>query len=54
LTCVVPATYYIEILNGIYLKNLTLAQMWPNYLVLIGMFLFLGVLNVIFMKKEGL
>lgn len=53
-TCIVPATYYIEILNGIYLKNLTLAQMWPSYLVLIGMFVFLGVLNVIVMKKEGL
>jgi len=53
LTCVVPATYYIEILNGIYLKNLTLAEMWPNYLVLIGMFVFLVLLNMVFMKKEG-
>jgi ABC-2 type transport system permease protein len=53
LTCVVPATYYIEILNGIYLKNLTLAEMWPNYLVLLGMLLFLMLLNLVFMKKEG-
>ena len=54
LTCVVPATYYIEILNGIYLKNLTLAQMWPNYLVLTGMFAFLMLLNLIVIKREGL
>ncbi len=54
LTCVVPATYYIEILNGIYLKNLTLTQMWPSFLVLAGMFLFLGLLNLVFIKKEGL
>jgi ABC-2 type transport system permease protein len=53
LTCIVPATYYIEILNGIYLKNLTLAQMWPNYLVLTGMFLVLVLLNMLFLKKEG-
>lgn len=54
LTCIVPATYYIEILNGIYLKNLTLAQMWPNYLVLTGMFAFLMLLNLMVMKREGL
>jgi len=53
LTCIVPATYYIEILNGIYLKNLTLAQMWPAFFVLTGMFVFLGFLNLMFMKKEG-
>ena len=37
LTCIVPATYYIEILNGIYLKNLTMTQLWPSFLVLVGM-----------------
>jgi ABC-2 type transport system permease protein len=54
LTGIVPATYYIEILSGIYLKNLTLAQMWPSYLVLTGMFVFLMLLNLLVMKKEGL
>lgn len=54
LTNIVPATYYIEILNGIYLKNLTLAQMWPNYLVLAGMLLLLAAANVMVMKREGL
>jgi ABC-2 type transport system permease protein len=54
LTCVVPATYYIEILSGIYLKDLTLARMWPSFLVLTGMFVFLMLLNLIAMKREGL
>jgi ABC-2 type transport system permease protein len=54
LTNIVPATYYIEILNGIYLKNLTLTQMWPSYLVLTGMLLILATMNVIAMKREGL
>jgi len=54
LTGIVPATYFIDILNGIYLKNLTLAQMWPSYLVLTGMFLLLATLNFIALKREGL
>jgi len=54
LTGIVPATYYIEILNGIYLKNLALAQMWPNYLVLAGMLLLLAAANFMVMKREGL
>jgi ABC-2 type transport system permease protein len=54
LTGIVPATYYIEILNGIYLKNLTLSQMWPNYLVLAGMLLILAMMNFIALKREGL
>ena len=54
LTSIVPATYYIDILNGIYLKNLTLTQMWPSYLVLTGMFLLLATLNFIALKREGL
>jgi ABC-2 type transport system permease protein len=54
LTGIVPATYYIDILNGIYLKNLTLTQMWPSYLVLTGMFLLLATLNFIALKREGL
>jgi ABC-2 type transport system permease protein len=54
LTGIVPATYYIDILSGIYLKNLTLAQMWPSYLVLTGMFVVLMILNLMVLKKEGL
>ena len=54
LTNIVPATYYIEILSGIYLKNLTLLQMGPSYLVLAGMLLVLAAANIVVMKREGL
>jgi ABC-2 type transport system permease protein len=54
LTYIVPATYYIEILSGIYLKNLGLAQMWTSFAVLAVMFLVLAGVNGILLKKEGL
>jgi len=53
-TYIIPATYYIDILNGLYLRNLSLPYLWPSYLVLFLMFLFLSVLNIIVLKKEGL
>jgi len=53
-TYIVPATYYIDILSGIYLRNLGLSHLWPNLLVLTGMFTILAVLNVIVLKREGL
>ena len=54
LTNIVPATYYIDILSGIYLKNLGLVQLWQNFLVLAFMFTILTVMNVVILKKEGL
>ncbi|MCK7493661.1 MAG: hypothetical protein MZW92_21765 [Comamonadaceae bacterium] len=27
-----PATYYIDILNGLYLRDLAFAQLWPSFL----------------------
>ena len=54
LTRVVPATYFIDILNGLYLRNIGLKLLWPSYLVLVGMFGFLCVLNLIVLKREGL
>ncbi|UCF94060.1 MAG: ABC transporter permease, partial [Desulfobacterales bacterium] len=51
---IVPATYYIDILNGLYLRNLTFIRLWPNYLVLALMFLLLTGLNLAALKKEGL
>ena len=53
-TYIVPATYYIDILSGIYLRNLGLSHLWPNLLVLTGMFSILAALNVIVLKREGL
>jgi ABC-2 type transport system permease protein len=51
---IVPATYFIDILNGLYLRNLGLVHLWPSYLVLAAMFALLTLLNVVMLKKEGL
>ncbi|MFA7683589.1 MAG: ABC transporter permease [Syntrophales bacterium] len=53
LTFFVPATYYIEILNGIYLKNLTLGQLGSSFLVLAVMLSVLSILNWRQLQKEG-
>ena len=53
-TRVVPATYFIDILNGLYLRNLGLVHLWPSYLVLLCMLAALAVFNLILLKKEGL
>jgi len=52
-TKIVPATYYIEILSGIYLKNLGMAHLWPSFLVLGTIALLLAALNCIVLKREG-
>lgn len=54
ITYLVPATYYIDILSGIYLRNLGLSHLWPDLLVLAGMFSILAALNVVTLKREGL
>jgi ABC-2 type transport system permease protein len=53
-TYIVPATYYIDILNGLYLRNLGLTHLWPSFLVMTVMFTILAVLNYVLLKKEGL
>ena len=53
-TYLVPATYFIDILNGLYLRNLGLNHLWPSYLVLMGMFIFLSIMNLVMLKKEGM
>ena len=54
ISTLVPATYYIDILNGLYLRNLSLFQLWPSFLVLGGMAALLALLNIRALKKEGL
>lgn len=54
LTRIVPATYFIDILNGLYLRNIGLKMLWPSYLVLAVMFAALCLLNLFFLKREGL
>jgi ABC-2 type transport system permease protein len=53
-TYIVPAKYFIDILGGIYLRNLGLAYLWPSMLVLGVMFIILTALNYRLLKKEGL
>ncbi len=53
-TRIVPATYFIDILNGLYLRNLGLSTLWPGYLILTIMVGVLSVLNLIVLKREGL
>jgi ABC-2 type transport system permease protein len=50
----VPATYYIDILNGLYLRDLSFLQLWPSFLVLVVMAALLSALNIRALKKEGL
>ncbi|MEW6334458.1 MAG: ABC transporter permease [Thermodesulfobacteriota bacterium] len=50
---VIPATYYINILSGIYLRNLGLAYLWPDLGVLAGMFLLLAAANCMVLKRGG-
>ena len=54
LTYIVPATYYIDILGGIYLKNLGFVDLWRDFAVLGFMVFLLGAVNVVLLKKEGL
>jgi ABC-2 type transport system permease protein len=54
ITYIIPATYYIDILNGLYLRNVSLSYLWPSFLVLFLMFFVLSTLNILILKKEGL
>jgi ABC-2 type transport system permease protein len=54
ITLIVPARYFIDILSGIYLRNLGLAYLWPSMLVLLVMFVILSIFNFRLLKKEGL
>lgn len=54
LTYVVPATYYIDVLSGIYLKDLGFTHLWADFAVLAAMFVILAIINVVILEKEGL
>jgi ABC-2 type transport system permease protein len=51
---IVPATYFIDVLNGLYLRNLGLTHLWPSYLVLGGMFVALSTMAFAMLKREGM
>lgn len=54
LTYIVPATYFIDMLNGLYLRSLGLDHLWPSYLVLVGMLMVLSKIGFAMLKKEGM
>ena len=51
---VVPATYFIDILNGLYLRNLGLEHLWPDYLILVAMFIVFSIATLFRLIREGL
>ena len=52
-SAIIPATYYINILSDIYLRNLGFAYLWPDLAILAVMFLILAAANCIVLKREG-
>jgi ABC-2 type transport system permease protein len=53
-TVIVPAKYFIDILNGLYLRNVGLALLWPNFAVLLAMFFLLFMVTLVLLKREGM
>jgi ABC-2 type transport system permease protein len=53
-TYIVPATYFIDILNGLYLRNLGIAHLWPSYLILFLMVMVLSNAVFFMLKREGM
>ena len=51
---IVPARYFIDILNGLYLRNLGFSYIWFDYLVLLIMCMILANLAFRKLRKEGL
>ncbi|MBW1672672.1 MAG: ABC transporter permease [Deltaproteobacteria bacterium] len=54
LTYIIPATYFIDILNGIYLRGLGLSHLWQSFIVLVGMLIVLSNIGFSMLKKEGM
>ncbi len=54
LSQLMPATYYIDILNGLYLRNLSLPDLWPSFLVLALMLAVLAAAGILALAREGL
>jgi len=53
-TWIVPATYYIDVMNGLFLRNVGMSYLWPSFLVLLVMFLVGAAAAVGKMRREGL
>jgi ABC-2 type transport system permease protein len=51
---IVPARYFIDILNGLYLRNLGITYIWLDYLILLIMCVILANMTFRKLRKEGL
>jgi len=51
---IVPARYFIDILNGLYLRNLGFSYIWFDYLILLVMCIILANLTFRKLRKEGM
>jgi len=51
---VVPATYFIDILNGLYLRKLGFTHLWHDYLVLLLMCVGLMAITRRLLRREGM
>jgi len=54
ISAIIPATYYIDILNGLFLRNLGMVYLWPSFLVLCAMLVVLSLMTLIKLKNEGM
>ena len=54
ITYIIPARYFIDILNGLYLRDLGLDMLWHSYVVLAVMVVVIGFFNLIMLKREGM
>jgi ABC-2 type transport system permease protein len=54
LTYIIPATYFIDILNGLYLRGLGLSHLGQSYLILVGMLIVLSYAGFALLRKEGM
>lgn len=54
ITYIVPARYFIDILNGLYLRGLDLTILWPSYCVLLLMLFVLSLMTLVKLKREGM
>jgi ABC-2 type transport system permease protein len=51
---IVPARYFIDILNGLYLRNLGFSYLWFDYIILLIMCIILANLTLRKLRKEGM
>ncbi len=53
-TYIVPATYFTNVVKGVYLRNVGFSYLWESFLVLAVMAVVLASLNILILKREGL